>query len=124
MPHLRPLPRRRRLFLATGVAGVRGAITLAGVLSLPFVLEDGTPFVGRALMIFLATTVILISLLVAAIGLPWLLRGISVEEDPEAEEERNARVHACEAAIAAVGAPVRGDTRATRTGSAFTDAMP
>ncbi|WP_028081649.1 Na+/H+ antiporter [Solimonas soli] len=106
-PHLRPLPRRRRLFLATGLAGVRGAITLAGVLSVPFVLDDGTPFTGRNLMIFLATTVILISLLVAAIGLPLLLRGITVEDDPEAEEERNARLHACEAAIAAVGEAAR-----------------
>ncbi|MGH8446019.1 MAG: Na+/H+ antiporter, partial [Solimonas sp.] len=103
----RPMPRRRRLFFAAGLAGVRGAITLAGVLSVPFVLDDGTPFHGRNLMIFLATTVILISLLAAAIGLPLLLRGITVEEDPETEEEKNARLHACEAAIAAVGEAAR-----------------
>ncbi|MFT4046536.1 MAG: Na+/H+ antiporter [Solimonas sp.] len=105
--HLRPLPRRRRLFFATGLAGVRGAITLAGVLSLPFVLEDGSPFGGRNLMIFLATAVILISLLAAAIGLPLLLRGITVEEDPETEEEKGARLRACEAAVAAIGDAAR-----------------
>ena len=36
------------------VAGVRGAITLAGVLTLPLVLNDGTPFPARDLAIFLA----------------------------------------------------------------------
>jgi len=98
---------RRRLFFATGLAGVRGAITLAGVLSVPFVLENGEPFPGRDLMIFLATTVIVISLLIAAVGLPLLLRGITIEDDPEVEEERNARLRASEAAIAAVGEAAR-----------------
>src|SRR3546814_13191243 len=53
-------------------------------------------------MIFLATAVILLSLIAAAVGLPLLLRGMAVDEDPEAEEEKAARLHACEAAIEAV----------------------
>jgi Na+/H+ antiporter len=97
----RPL-QRRRLMVATALAGVRGAITLAGVLSLPFVIENGVPFPQRSLMVFLAASVILISLIVAAIGLPWLLRDMTVEEDPEEREEKLARVQACEAAIAAI----------------------
>jgi CPA1 family monovalent cation:H+ antiporter len=97
----RKMPQSRLLW-ATAFAGVRGAITLAGVLSVPFVLDDGSPFPGRNLMIFLAATVILISLIAAAIGLPLLLRGMTVDEDPETEEEKLARLRACEAAVSAI----------------------
>ncbi|NIE84833.1 Na+/H+ antiporter, partial [Burkholderia sp. Tr-860] len=58
------------------VGGVRGAITLAGVLSLPVALGDGTPLAGRDTAIFIASGVILGSLLVAVFGLPLLLRGL------------------------------------------------
>jgi CPA1 family monovalent cation:H+ antiporter len=93
---------QRRLIWAGALAGVRGAITLAGVLSVPLVMPDGSLFPARRLMIFVATTVILLSLLAAALGLPRLLRGLELEEDPEDREERLARLRACEAAIAAV----------------------
>ena len=43
-----------RIIAATSLAGVRGAITLAGVLTLPLVSLDGTPFPARELAIFLA----------------------------------------------------------------------
>jgi CPA1 family monovalent cation:H+ antiporter len=109
----RPMP-RRRLLLATAFAGVRGAITLAGVLSVPFALENGEAFPERNLMIFLATAVILISLLVAAAGLPLLLRGMTVDEDPETEESKVARLRACEAAIAAIADAAKRETRGMR----------
>ena len=92
-----------RLLAATALAGVRGAITLAAVLSVPLMLGD-EPFPARNLMIFIATAVILMSLVMAAIGLPWLLRGIDIGEDREAQEEQMARLRACEAGIAAVAA--------------------
>ncbi|HEY0229702.1 MAG TPA: Na+/H+ antiporter [Dokdonella sp.] len=95
---------RRRLLAAMALAGVRGAVTLAGVLSVPLLLADGTPFPGRDLMIFLAAAVILLSLLFAAVGLPHVLKGLEVEEDSEIEEERLARVAAAEAAIRAIEA--------------------
>ena len=41
--------------VATAVAGVRGAVTLAGVLSLPLAMPDGAAFPARDLVIFLAT---------------------------------------------------------------------
>jgi CPA1 family monovalent cation:H+ antiporter len=95
---------RRRLLAAMALAGVRGAVTLAGVLSVPLLLADGAPFPGRDLMIFLAAAVILLSLLIAAIGLPHVLKGLEIEGDPEAEEERSARIAAAEAAIRAIEA--------------------
>lgn len=54
----------------TGLTGVRGAVTMAMVLSIPFFLPDGNVFQERYLIIFLASGVILVSLLVAVITLP------------------------------------------------------
>jgi CPA1 family monovalent cation:H+ antiporter len=92
-----------RLVIATSVAGVRGAITMAGIMSLPLALPNGAPFPGRNLAIFLATAVIVVSLLLASILLPRLLRGLAVPEEPasQAEEDR-ARREATTAAIAAI----------------------
>ncbi|AXL52523.1 sodium:proton antiporter [Paraburkholderia caffeinilytica] len=84
------------------VAGVRGAVTLAGVLSLPEVLPGGMPLPGRDLAIFIASGVILLSLLVAVVTLPLLLRGWRRGKDPHAAEEAMARTIAAQAAIRAV----------------------
>jgi len=92
-----------RLLLATALAGARGAITLAGVLTLPLVLPNGDPFPARDLTILLASSVILISLLAASIGLPRLLGGMYFPEEPaERQQEDMARRQAASAAIAAI----------------------
>jgi CPA1 family monovalent cation:H+ antiporter len=91
-----------RMVTVTTVAGVRGAVTLAGVLSLPELLPDGAPLPGRDLAIFIASGVILLSLLVAIGALPVLLRGWRRGSDPHAVEEALARTMAAQAAIRAV----------------------
>jgi len=92
-----------RLVAATSLAGVRGAITLAGVLTLPLELSDGVPFPGRDLAIFLAAGVIIVSLLAASLGLPFLLEGLKLpSDDGQQEEEDRARVAASEAAMRAI----------------------
>lgn len=92
-----------RLIAATSLAGVRGTVTLAGVLTLPLFLPDGTPFPARDLAIFLATGVILISLVAASVALPYLLNGLELPPEPSHQkEEERARTAAAEAAIKAV----------------------
>jgi NhaP-type Na+/H+ or K+/H+ antiporter len=92
-----------RLLLATTLAGARGTITLAGVLTLPLALPDGSPFPARALTIFLACSVILISLLTASIALPRLLAGMTFPAEPEEQQEEDmARREAANAAITAI----------------------
>lgn len=86
----------------TTVAGVRGAVTMAGILSLPESLPNGVPLPGRDLAIFIASGVILVSLLVAVVGLPLLLLGWRRGRDPHAAEERLARKLAAQAAIRAI----------------------
>jgi CPA1 family monovalent cation:H+ antiporter len=89
-----------RLVAAMSFAGVRGAITLAGVLTLPLVLDDGSPFPARDLAIFLAAGVIIVSLVIASLLLPVLLNGLTLPPEPSLQaEEDAARVAAYEAAI-------------------------
>ncbi|WP_031341965.1 Na+/H+ antiporter [Novosphingobium lindaniclasticum] len=92
-----------RLVAAMSFAGVRGAITLAGVLTLPLVLNDGTPFPARDLAIFLAAGVIIVSLVLASIALPVLLKDLTMPGEPSKQaEEDAARVRTAEAAIKAI----------------------
>ncbi|MBZ9974659.1 Na+/H+ antiporter [Mesorhizobium sp. BR-1-1-10] len=92
-----------RVRLAGSVAGVRGAITLAGILSLPLALQDGSPFPARDVVIFLAAGVIICSLLIASLALPRIARRlVEPGKDPAAAEERRARVGAANAAIARI----------------------
>ena len=92
-----------RIVLATSLAGVRGAITMAGVLTLPVLMPDGSPFPGRDLAVFLAASVILLSLVLASIGLPRLLKGLELPEEPGPEVGEDwVRQVAASAAIAAV----------------------
>jgi Na+/H+ antiporter len=103
--------------LAVAFAGVRGAITLAGVLSIPLLLPNGAAFPGRDLCIFLAAGVIICSLLLASTTLPFIARGIvQPEEDPQEAEAREARVASAEAAIAHIEQQV-----ATGNGTAYAD---
>lgn len=93
---------RLRLVLAASFAGVRGALTLAGVLTLPLTMPGGGAFPARNLAIFLAASVIVVSLLCASAVLPALLRGLELPQEPEAKcSEADAR-HA--ATLAAIGA--------------------
>ena len=92
-----------RLIATMSVAGVRGAITLAGILTLPLFLTDGSLFPARDLVIFLAAGVIIFSLVVASIALPRLLRNIELPvEASHRKEEDYARIAAAQAAIMAV----------------------
>lgn len=91
-----------RVVLASGIAGVRGAVTLAGALSIPLLMPDGSPFPARDLAITLAVGVILFSMLAASIGLPLLLRGVPGEDHGAHSELLRARIAAAEAAIAAI----------------------
>ena len=91
------------LNLATTMAGIRGAVTLAGALSIPVLLPGGQAFPARHLLIFLATGVILLTLILGAIALPLILRRIPKQTDSENQrEERAARLVACKAAIASL----------------------
>lgn len=95
------VPSARSCWLLT-VGGVRGAVTLAGVLSVPM-LMGRSEFPERDLLIFIAAGVILLSLIAACIALPLLLRGIEQSPDDQRRNEvRDAWRKTAEAAIHAL----------------------
>lgn len=92
-----------QIVVAMSLSGVRGAVTLAGVLTLPLLMPDGTPLPARQLVIFLAASVILVSLLLASVALPYLLRGLELPEKSSYDKEEDfARKVSAQAALEAV----------------------
>ncbi|HTH56513.1 MAG TPA: Na+/H+ antiporter [Cyclobacteriaceae bacterium] len=57
-----------------GWSGMRGVVSLAAALSIPLLLQDGQPFPFRNLILFITFIVILITLVVQGLTLPWLIR--------------------------------------------------
>ena len=107
--HLPPLLSRRireregfrnsRGIFLVGWAGLRGSVTLAAALSIPLWTDAGTPFPGRDLIIFLAGTTIVLTLVINGLTLPWFIRVFGVHGDGNAErEERAARIALAQAA--------------------------
>ena len=89
----------RELLIAT-FAGVRGAVTLAGVLSIPLYMVNGDAFPARYELVFLATGVIMFSLIAGVVILPLLLRGIpGMDKSENARELRTARAVMAKVAI-------------------------
>jgi monovalent cation/hydrogen antiporter len=79
---------------------MRGAVSLAAALAIPLTVDGGGPFPGRELIIFLTLCVILATLLLQGLSLPWLIVALRIEEDGTSErEEAKARLLAAEAAI-------------------------
>jgi CPA1 family monovalent cation:H+ antiporter len=87
---------------------------LAGVMTLPLLAPDGSAFPARELAIFLAAAVIVLSLVMASIGLPRTLKGLVLPaESADQVEEDRARHDAAIAAIAAIEKAQQGRTQQT-----------
>ena len=80
--------------------GMRGVVSLAAALALPYQLPDGTPLPGRGLVLFLTFVVILFTLLVQGLSLPFVIRLLKVHRDKVDESaEQRARKVSAEAAL-------------------------
>jgi Na+/H+ antiporter len=95
----RPSQRARRTGpaerLVVGWSGMRGAVSLAAALALP---ED---FPQRNLIIFVTFGVILATLVLQGLSLPWLIRRLGLQrDDSEEQEELRGRLRATDAALA------------------------
>jgi monovalent cation/hydrogen antiporter len=92
-----------RVMLILTLGGVRGAVTLAGVMTLPLTTAGGGAFPARDLAIFLAAAVIVFSLLFASVSLPPLLRSFGVPSNQtHANQRRLAEAAAKDAAGEAI----------------------
>jgi CPA1 family monovalent cation:H+ antiporter len=90
--------------------GVRGAVSLAAALALPFTLDSGDAFPYRGLILFVSFGVIFITLVGVGLGLPSVVRWLGVadagrsEHVAEHESEIAARREALEAALKSLDA--------------------
>jgi CPA1 family monovalent cation:H+ antiporter len=79
---------------------MRGAVSLAAALAIPFATDSGAPFPQRNLIIFLTFAVIFATLVVQGLTLPAVIRAVHLAPDDEAEgEELRARMIAARAAL-------------------------
>lgn len=80
-------------------AGMRGGLSLAAALAIPLRLADGTPLPSRDLVIVVAASVIVSSLLFQGTSLPWLLRRLGLRAEDFGTAENAARLKAAYAAL-------------------------
>ncbi len=84
-------------------AGMRGVVSLATALSIPLLLDNGTAFPLRNLIIFITFIVIFITLVFQGLTLPLIIRLVKLPEIdktmPEDEQEVKARLRLNKAAI-------------------------
>jgi Na+/H+ antiporter len=93
--------RNPRIAFLIGWTGMRGAVSLAAALAIPLQTDAGAPFPDRDLLIFLAWSVIAVTILLPGLTLPWLIETLRVYDDEETvvEQEAEARIAAARAAL-------------------------
>jgi CPA1 family monovalent cation:H+ antiporter len=75
-----------------GWAGMRGVVSLAMALSIPLLMDNGQAFPYRNLILFITFIVILVTLVLQGLTLPWIIRKLDPEDRskslPEEQQER------------------------------------
>ncbi|MDJ0385122.1 Na+/H+ antiporter [Streptomyces sp. G-G2] len=68
-------------------AGMRGVASVALALAIPYKTDGGESFPVRDEIVFIAFAVIMMTLVLQGLTLPWLVRKLGVEADPDADRE-------------------------------------
>jgi monovalent cation/hydrogen antiporter len=84
-------PDPRQLFVI-GWGGMRGVLSLAAAVSLPYALPGGGMFRQRSMIIYLAFCLIVATLVLQGLTLPWLIRSLGLSTSGSTnDEEQEAR---------------------------------
>ena len=83
--HRNKFPRKSVFLIAW--SGMRGVVSLASALSVPLLLSDGNPFPNRNLILFITFGVILFTLVLQGLSIPWIIRKLNM---PDRDEKTNA----------------------------------
>lgn len=78
--------------LLLGWTGMRGVVSLAAALSIPVTMDNGEAFPHRDLVLFITFVVILVTLILQGLTLPWLIKKLKLSPEkinhlPEEEAE-------------------------------------
>lgn len=86
-----------------GWAGMRGVVSLAAALNIPLLLPDGSAFPNRNLILFITFIVILITLVLQGLTLPWIIKKIKLPEQkediPDEEQDSAIRIRLINSAL-------------------------
>ncbi|MFT3679699.1 MAG: Na+/H+ antiporter [Ferruginibacter sp.] len=80
-----------RNLVVFGWAGMRGVVSMAAALALPLTLPNGAEFPHRNLIIYLVFCVILSTLVILGLTLPWVIRKLGIKPHSVAAEEYDVR---------------------------------
>lgn len=87
-------------------AGMRGVVSLAAAFAVPLTTMSGEPFPGRPQLVFLTFVVVIGTLLLHGLTLPWVIRVLDVQSD---DDHRDALQQAAAQTKAAAAAETRLD---------------
>jgi len=82
-----------RNLVVFGWAGMRGVVSMAAALAIPLTLADGTIFPHRNLIIYITFCVILSTLVLLGLTLPWVIKMLKLPPHSIASEEFEIRSH-------------------------------
>ncbi|HEY9361901.1 MAG TPA: hypothetical protein VIQ00_01470, partial [Chitinophagaceae bacterium] len=82
-----------RNLVVFGWAGMRGVVSMAAALALPFTLVNGAAFPHRNLIIYLTFCVILSTLVILGFTLPWIIKKLKIPPYSMEAEEYEIRSH-------------------------------
>ena len=82
-----------RNMLVFGWAGMRGVVSMAAAFALPLTINGGSPFPHRNLVIYLTFCVVLSTLLILGVTLPWLIKKLKLPKYSLTAEEYEVRTH-------------------------------
>ena len=83
-------------------SGMRGVVSLASALAVPLTLTNGEKFPHRDLLLFITFSVILFTLVLQGLSLPWVIRKLNItdtEEENNKEHEMAIRLRIAGAAL-------------------------
>src|ERR1700709_2780029 len=92
----------KAMTLVLAWAGMRGVVTLAAAYAIPLTMDDGQPLQGRDLVLLCAFAVVLATLLLQGLTLPWFIRRVHLpfdEDQADALAEAQAAQQAAQAAV-------------------------
>ncbi len=90
----------RRYLIVFGWSGMRGVVSMAAALSIPLLTGNQEAFPNRSLIIFLTFCVVIFTLLVQGLSLPWVIRKLKLPKHSIVEEEYQVRMQLVSASIA------------------------
>ena len=105
MRHNEPMPPWRSIFIVA-FTGIRGVVSLAAALSIPFFVADGTIFPERDMLVLVTFAVILVTLVGQGLSFPWVIQKLGLVDEGRREQEEAkkrevvARVKSIDAALA------------------------